>query len=142
MPRLHCLGLLLLVGCTGANEPVLYPVAGVVTLNDVPLDDARVLFMAQGDTLGHGGLGITDSAGKYEVIAGKTKNRKGLQAGTYRVVITRKRSPDGSPPPPNVPDIESDIQETVPAPYHNTRESTLIVTVDSSGKAFDFSLKK
>jgi hypothetical protein len=140
MPRLQCsslLGLCVLFGCGGG--PTTYPVSGTVTLHGKAQDGATVRFQPLGDTPGHGGHGITDDDGKFEVIAAQT-NHKGLPAGNYKVVISRMRRPDGSPPYPNVPPIESDAGEKIPDEYSSMRNSTLKATIGTEATVVDFHL--
>ncbi|MBI1831695.1 MAG: hypothetical protein HYR84_09620 [Planctomycetes bacterium] len=104
------------------------------------IEGAVVRFMPQGNTQGHGGHGITDAAGKYEVVAANTNQRKGLPAGTYKVVINCLRRPDGSAPDPNVPPIESDAKETIPEPYSSLRNTPLTATIGAEAATVDFPL--
>ena len=126
------LGLCALAGCT--TGPALTSVSGVVTLDEKPLTGATVRFIPQDETLGHGGSGKTDQAGKYEIVANRQNNRKGLLPGAYRVVISQM--------PPEAKPIESNVIETVPEPYCNPRESPLQAVVETTAKPFDFALKK
>ena len=133
-----CFGLSLLLGCGGPSGPTLHPVAGHVTMDGTPLSGARVLFIPQGDTQGHGGDGVTGANGEYEITAARL-NSKGLPAGTYKIVVTRQRMPDGSIPPPDVPPIESDAKETVPEPYSDFRNTPFTATVKpGESTPFDF----
>jgi len=127
------LGCCAVAGCS-ASGPALTPVAGVVTLDKAPLAEATVRFIPQGDTQGHGGVGKTDAAGKYEIVANRQDNRKGLLPGEYKVVISTL--------PPGAKPIETNVTELVPEPYCNMRESTLTATVDATAKTFDFSIPK
>jgi hypothetical protein len=128
----------LLLGCRDPGPP-LYAAAGIVTLKGMPLDGAVVRFIPQGKTIGQGGDAVTEADGKYEITA-RGGNHKGLPDGAYKVVISRRRRPDGSKEAPDVPDIESDARETVPEPYCNPRDTPLTATVTTDGKAIDFSL--
>jgi hypothetical protein len=114
------LGLSVLTGCRNSNEPALSPVSGAVTQEGKPLAGVQVRFIPQGVTQGHGGAGTTDAEGKYEIIAHRSNNRKGLLPGTYKVVLTRRLLPDGSPLPPNTPPINSGARETIPKPWSFT----------------------
>jgi hypothetical protein len=127
-----------LLGC-GNSEPPVVPVNGIVTLKDKPLEGAVVRFFPHGNTPGHGGEGVTGAHGKFEITAARTKS-KGLPIGTYKIVITCLRRPDGSIPASGVPDIESDAREVVPEPYSSRRDTPLIATVDADGKTHDFHL--
>jgi hypothetical protein len=56
------------------------------------------------------------------------------------VVVSRPLRKDGSPPDPNVPPIESDARETLPAIYSNRDASTLRAKVSPEAKVHDFAL--
>jgi len=128
-----------LAGC-GSPLPSLTPVTGAVTYDGKPLEDAFVVFLPQGDTKGHGGMGKTNAAGRYEVMAAKGNGRKGLPSGEYKVVISRRRLPDGSLPPPKVPPIESGARETVPERYTKVEETPLSATIGSHAQSVDLTL--
>ena len=130
-------GLCILLGCSGG--PALYPVTGTVTLEGKTQEGAIVRFYPQGNTPGNGGIGITDDAGKFEILAEPSKN-KGLPAGSYQIVISRMRRADGSKPDPNTPPIESDASEKIPAPYSSKRDSTLTATIGTEATVVDFPL--
>lgn len=136
MHRLSLLLMLFLAGCGGG--PPLYPVSGTVTLHGKAQEGADVRFQPVGDTPGNGGMGITDEAGSFEIVA--ANKRKGLPAGTYKVVISRMRRPDGSKPDPKVPLIESDAKETIPEPYSSRRDTPLKATIGTEGTVVEFSL--
>ena len=93
----------------------------------------RALY-SRGRHVGHGGTGRTGADGKYEIIANRQNDRKGLLPGTYRVVVSML--------PPGAKPIETEVKETVPEPYCNPRESPLRATVETSAKSIDFTLKK
>ena len=135
---LSLLGLCVLFGC-GGGGPLLSPVTGTVTFKDKAQDGANVRFMPLGDTPGHGGHGVTDEAGKYEITAGQS-SRKGLPAGKYKVVISRMRGPGDSKPNPDVPPMESSDKETIPEPYSSARDTPLTATVGEEAKVVDFHL--
>ena len=139
MRWLLLLGLCVCVGCTKSGAP-LNAVTGVVTLDAKPFAEARVMFIPQGATLGHGGEGITNAEGKYEIIAHRAESRKGLAPGEYKIVITRVRQPDGSPLPPGAKTIEIPTKETAPEPYCKPYETPLRATIGTEAKTFDVSL--
>jgi len=135
------LGLSVLTGCKNSSEPALTPVSGTVTREARPLPGVQVRFIPQGATQGHGGAGTTDAEGAYEVVAHRSRNRKGLLPGTYKVVLTRRLLPDGSPLPPDVPPINSSARETVPLPYCDVKQTPWIVTIGAEATTFDCPLK-
>jgi hypothetical protein len=132
--------LILAAGCgqTGGGGGDTVPVAGTVTLDSQPLAGATLFFNPSGSTKGHGGSAISGPDGKYAVLS--PQGTKGLPTGTYKVTVTLRLRPDGTPPPPDVPPIESDAVETLPARYSSPEQTVLTVTVDS-GKPYDFPLQ-
>jgi hypothetical protein len=134
------IGLGVLAGCT-PSAPPLTPVAGTVTLDDQPLAGALVKFLPQGDTQGHGGFGKTDANGRYEIAPQRLKG-KGLSPGEYKVIVSRKLQPDGTPLPPDAKPIETGAIESVPEPYCKLNLTPLTVTISAEAKIFDISLKK
>jgi hypothetical protein len=144
MPCWRLLGLLVLFGLAGCGsaDPVLTPVSGTITVGEQPLAGAFVRFIPQGSTPGHGGAGRTDEQGKYEVIAHRSKNRKGLVPGEYKVVVTRMLMPDGSPLPPDTPPIDSGARESVPEPYCKLQRTPLTLTVGNEAVTYDCPLQK
>jgi hypothetical protein len=137
-PRTVCVVLLAagLSGCGGAAGGV--AVTGTVTLDEQPLADAVVTFYPEGETAGLGGAARTGADGRYTLTAARGG---GLPPGEYTVVISRPLRPDGTPPPPNVPPIESDARETLPATYSSRDASTLKRTVSKDTKSYDFPLR-
>jgi hypothetical protein len=131
---LLCAGL---VGCPGAGE---VPVSGTVTFADgSPVSNALVSFHPDGEkTSGLGGHGQTGADGKYVLVA--ARGEKGIAAGEYKVTISRRLRPDGSPADPNVPPAESDARESLPEKYHLLRAAILRVTVSKEQPVHDFSL--
>ncbi|WP_419192623.1 carboxypeptidase-like regulatory domain-containing protein [Kolteria novifilia] len=80
---LVCLATSQLIGCgsevASAAKP--YPVAGLVTVQGKPLDNAHVMFVSlEGTEAGH--MGQTDREGKFEMSA--------VPEGEYRVQIERQ----------------------------------------------------
>jgi hypothetical protein len=138
-PRCLCVIVLaaVLLGCGGASGRV--PVTGTVTFNDKPLADAVVTFYPEGDTAGLGGAARTGPDGRYTLTA--AQGGDGLHPGEYAVVISRLLRPDGTPLPPNVPPIESDASETLPAAYSSRDASTLKRTVSKDTTSYDFALR-
>jgi hypothetical protein len=134
-PRFLLLSLVL-CGCAGSSR---VPVTGTVTLNGLPLANVLVSFHPGPGTGGLGGHGITDAAGKY--VLAPSRGSGGLEPGPYTVVISRRRRPDGSLPPPNVPAIESDARETLPASYSTLAASTLRADVAKETTTYDFALR-
>jgi hypothetical protein len=133
-------GLLLagVLGCGGESADAV-AVSGTVTRDGNPLPDAVVTFHPEGATKGLGGSGRTGADGRYTLTP--ARGGKGIPPGDYTVVVSRPLRPDGSPPDPNVPPIESDARETLPAIYSNRDASTLRAKVSQEAKVHDFALK-
>jgi len=137
-PRAVCVAILAtgLFGCGGTAGGV--AVTGTVTLDGRPLADAVVTFYPEGETAGLGGAGRTGADGRYSLTAARGAS---LPPGEYTVVISRPLRPDGTPPPPDVPPIESDARETLPTTYSSRDASILKRTVSKDTKGYDFPLR-
>ena len=126
-------------GC-GSTPDDLLPVAGTVTIDGQQASGATVAFVPVGDTKGNGGTGVADAAGRYEITT--PQGKKGLLPGKYKVTVSRPLNPDGSPPDPNVPPIESRARETLPVKYTDRDKTELNATLAPDDKrSFDFNLK-
>lgn len=77
-------GLVGLVGCAGGITPV----EGVVTLDGKPVDGATVVFAPENGK-GQQATGLSDSSGHVRL---KTGNKDGVQAGTYKVLVTKVKA--------------------------------------------------
>lgn len=127
-------------GSAGGAAGGLVPVAGNILVDGNPAGNVKLTFVPQGDTKGNGGGGITDSTGRYEAAA--TQGKRGLPPGKYKVVASRRLNPDGSPPDPNTPPIESNAVETLPPKYSDPAKTELSLTISAEDKrSFDFSLQ-
>jgi hypothetical protein len=87
-PRLYpslavraCVLILTLAGCKGSATT---PVEGTVLLDGKPLAGASIQFVPQGT--GHDATGETDKNGQF--VMSSFQPRDGVQAGTYKVVIS------------------------------------------------------
>lgn len=119
------------VGCGSKPEgPELGPVTGVVLLNEEPLENADLFFMPIESTPGVGGQGRSKEGGKFEVVY--FRGGEGLPAGTYRVAVSYRLMPDGTPVPEgdDTPPIESPATESLPAKYSSKDNSELQVKVE------------
>lgn len=139
MYGLVALGLLSTVGCEGSSDSGVVPVTGTVKYKGKPIEGALVLFIPVEGTIGTGGSGTTASGGAYTIMSNQGK--EGLPPGSYKVVISKTAMPDGSAPDPNVPPIESQAKETLPARYSSELSSTLTKAVSEGGGPIDFDLK-
>jgi hypothetical protein len=135
-------GLIVSVGCGKSEKPTdgLVPVSGNITIDGAVGGNALVTFLPQGKTGGFGGSGTTDSTGHYTLVG--SRGEKGLPAGQYKVTVSRRLNPDGSPPDPNTPPIESNAFETLPDKYTNPDKTQLVVTLNPDDKrSFDFAIQ-
>jgi hypothetical protein len=139
MVRRICAGALLAgaVGCGGPSDGL--AVTGTVTLDGRPLPDAVVTFYPEGATGGLGGSGTTGPDGTYALTS--ARGGTGIAAGEYKVIVSRPLRPDGSPPDPHTPPIESDARETLPPIYSDRDASELKATVSKDAKVHDFALQ-
>jgi hypothetical protein len=129
---------LTLAGCLGSDGGVL-SVTGTVTQNDKPLPGAVVDFIATGATPGLGGYATTGADGTYTIV-GK-RGEKGLAPGSYKVTVSLRLRPDGSPADPNTSPIESDATERLPPIYSDAKATTLTAQVDKDARVHDFKVE-
>jgi hypothetical protein len=113
-------------------------VTGTVTLDDKPLPNAIVTFYPGPGTPGLGGGGATGPDGKYTLTP--ARGGGGLAPGAYVVTVNRPLRRDGSPPPPDVPPIESDARESLPASYSSRKDTELRATVAKGTPSYNFAL--
>jgi hypothetical protein len=130
----------LTVGCgSGGSSGDAVPIIGNIKVNGEIAPNAIVKLIPQGNTPGQGGGGATDSTGRYEVTT--PQGKKGLPPGQYKVTVSRRLNPDGSPPDPNVPPIESQAVETLPPEYSDLARTKLSLNISADDKrSFDFDL--
>ncbi|NLF08523.1 MAG: hypothetical protein GX594_11165 [Pirellulaceae bacterium] len=131
---LICLGLgLLFAQCFGCGPklPPLGTVHGRVTLDDRPVPNADICFMA---TDGASSFGCTDAEGRYKLSYPLRKGRNaGAMLGTHRVLINTIRPNDGSLPEPQIAPIPL-------PPCYNT-QTTLSAEVKPGENEINFDLK-
>lgn len=121
----------LLVGC-GDGKPSAYPVSGVVTYQDKPVEGAQVIFMTTG---GRPAEGTTDTAGKF-VLTTFDKG-DGALPGQHKVTIVKMVKPANADP--NNPYVA--LENALPKRYATTAETPLTEEVKTSGaNEFKFSL--
>jgi hypothetical protein len=138
---LPMLGLVCLVysGCKDADHADLVPVTGTVTLDGKDLANATVWFTPVGETKGQGGTGVTDASGKYTLQG--PRGQAGVSAGDYKVVISKRVMPDGSPGPAGVGAEDSPARQTLPARFSDVQATELQARVAPGGAPIDFPLK-
>jgi hypothetical protein len=129
-----------LAGCgESSGRPSLVPVSGTVSLDDKPLSGAVVTFIPAGSTPGGMVTARTGQDGQYTL---KSRNGSGAPPGEYRVVISKRKMPDGSDVPADdpTPPIQSPARETLPL-YSDQNNPTLGATVPPDGGTIHFPLK-
>ena len=118
---------LALVGC--AAGPV--PVEGKVTMNGKPVAGATVVFIPEGGGPEAGAQ--ADEEGNFRLTGTKTE---GITPGEYRVTVSKKEWPPGTPPPdPTKMTFASVLRmrETLPPKYTVQDKTPLRVTVPRGG---------
>lgn len=132
--------LCLIAGCSSKDPgPELTAVAGTVLLNEKPLVNADLNFIPVESTPGVGGEARTKESGEFTV--NYSRGGEGLPAGKYRVIVSYRLMPDGSPVPEGdtTPPIESPASETLPDKYSDYDKSQLKAPV-SPGKPVELKL--
>ncbi len=128
------------LGCNAPDQEGLIPVSGTIKLDGEAALNATVVYIPQGNTAGHGGSGVTDATGHYQITS--PHGKKGLPPGDYKVTVSRRLNPDGTPPSPNEMPIESQARETLPTKYSDKEKTELSVKLAADDKrSFDFDLK-
>jgi hypothetical protein len=135
-----------IAGCGDAPAgPPLVPAEGVITFNGSPLAAADLIFVPQGETKGQGGVGRTDSSGRFKLISHDRKH-DGIPAGSYRVVINKLVKPDGTDfvPDRNAGPMDTGgFREVLPPTYSDMGLTTLQATIPVEGtKDLNFKLTK
>jgi hypothetical protein len=141
-------------GCgSGEKVPEVYSklarVAGTVTLNGTPLRGAAITFTPVGQQGVRPAYGLTDDAGKYELITPvhglAADQTRGAVPGQYQVMISKLLMPNGSdvPKDQHSESMRLGAKESLPAIYSDQQRTTLKAEVVSTPepKAIDFSLK-
>src|SRR5260370_23138369 len=116
---------LALAGCGGPE-----PVQGKVTMNGKPAAGATVVFIPEGGGPEAGAQ--TDEEGNFRLTGTKTE---GITPGVYRVTVSKKEWPPGTPPPdPTKMTFASVLskRETVPLQVTVQDKTPLRVTVPRS----------
>lgn len=143
-----------LSGCgSGESEPdrpAAYPVTGVITYKNAPLEEASVTFVPQGQNQ-PGAFGRTDASGRYSLTTYEPDD--GAVSGKYFVTVTKyeggaeppsagvdESDPNYEPPPDN-PRPSAGPKSLIPQKYSQIVTSKLEVTVAEGENNFDFSLE-
>lgn len=144
-------GLWLLAGCAKGPPPLeVAPASGTVVLDGKPAEHAVVTFFPIDGTPGSGASATTDAEGRYVLktsqrtsgITGQgVKVVDGVPPGRYRVLVSRRLHPDGSPMRPDETPIESPAVETIARDFSDELATTLTADVPAAGGTFDWAVK-
>lgn len=131
-----CLALLIalsVAGCGGSDGAKKVKVAGQVTMDGRPLQDASIQFIPSGGD-GKGATGLTDAEGKYQML---------VPAGDYKVVISKVKGGTVKNPDPEETMSEFELgpsgkgialpKQLVPEKYSDPARSQLKFTVPADG---------
>lgn len=132
--RLVALGLAVVLGClSGCGDGLKrVPITGLLTVKGEPLSGASVQFFPVGTTAGEGAMGVSDTAGKFEVISSRDRD-KGVPPGKYKVRVSLMMDGKGKILPPDALQADyPDAREAVPAPFC-TPNSTIEVEIPEAG---------
>ena len=120
------------VGCSSDRLPTEF-VTGIVTLDGVPLENARVFFNPEGG--GIPAVGRTDASGRYTITAMQGGGHgAGTVPGEYIVTLSR----------PDIVKINEDTYETrhlISLVYMDPAQSPFRATVVKGRNHFDFALE-
>jgi hypothetical protein len=131
---------LLAAGC-GPRRPALLPVDGRITLNDKPVENAAVMFLA--DVGGRPATGITDADGYYRLTTFDTDDGCVLGKQRVCVVLNIIEGSAGTMTPEGAVSGSGLIKTTwlVPERYSNVETSGLTAEVARGSTTFEFHLK-
>lgn len=134
---LACTSTLLFAGCGDGIHRV--DLNGVVTSQKKPIEGAVVQLLPKGSTTGDGGIGASDSEGKFTVISSR-QDDPGIPPGTYTVRVSRMVDKDGTVLPKDAPQADfPDGFDSVPPPY-STTNSPLEITVTDEEQSFEIDI--
>lgn len=132
-------------GCSGTDGPTLVPVFGTVTVKgSEPFAEGLVRFIPAPNSGLNSREATTDSEGNYTIMF--QSDKPGLQPGSYKVMFSMYKMPDGSEvpdqtgdPDPKHPTALGAVQY-VPVEYEFGRAPECAVTVSAETSKFDFDL--
>ena len=118
--RCSCVGLIWFLVCFGlCGCGVRLPtVEGIVTLDDEPLENARIVFEAPDKATA---VAKTDAEGRYAAMTG---SQEGMAAGSYQVAISAYKTADGGTESP-IPVLRT------PKKYNSAQTSGLTAEVQA-----------
>ena len=125
---LACLSLI--AGCSGSNYPTMYPVSGVITMDDKPLANAQLAFVPVNDEEGgFTGVGVAESneQGQFEVYMA---DYTGLPEGVYKVTVSAEIQIDDN----DEEEGEGEMESVVPPIYESEDTTPLQIEVQAIDK--------
>lgn len=129
-------------GCSGDVEVMgeLFPVSGVIKIDDKPIANASVIFSPLKGTKGSASFGTTDETGAFTLQ--KRSGKKGIEEGKYQLGLSKIARKDGTPFPPDTSGeiLAAEGVEHVPARFANPEPTDTIYEVPKGGKKFEISL--
>ena len=126
--------LLLLTGCGRSGLPGLVPAAGIVTLNDVPVEGASVSFSPKSGTPDtRSASATTDKNGKF--IATTLDYGDGMSPGEYLILVTKTTTVTSGTLSTDEKKIRDNRQVTnhLPSKYGSKDTTDLTVTIPAKG---------
>lgn len=150
-------------GC-GPGTPKTYPVTGVLSLDDKPVPDATITFIADAGN-NKSAATTSDAQGKYAIST--FKQGDGAVPGSYKIIVAKyqkgaEENPYGDNNPPEVEQTPEAISAAygkgyagppkgnaakapkewndVPAKYSDMAQSGLTFTVEAKPNTFDIKL--
>jgi hypothetical protein len=130
---------------TGCGSRGLVPVKGVVRLDGKPVPEAVVNFHPVEVTKGNGGFGLADASGSFS--AKIRQGLWGLYPGSYKVTLSRRPLPAGTPENPKTPQeceawerAYQAAPETFPTSYTDPATTPLSATIDGRQGTLELSV--
>ena len=121
-----------LSGCGSSDGPaLLVPVSGTVLLENQPAAGVGVVFIPAENTKGVGASGATDAEGKFVLL--HQSGNAGIEPGTYKVVFSRWRMPDGQPIPAGQSAADVGAVDMMPPHYSSPDRTIFTETISESG---------
>lgn len=131
-----------LSGCSSkrpSDRPQTYPVTGIVTYQDKPVDGATVTFIGEK----YSATGKTDANGRYRLTTFQPGD--GAVPGEYQVIITKFIAPtlqDNQESEPSGDEVQQPVfKSELPEKYANPQTSHLRAKIVSGPTELDFPLR-
>lgn len=122
MPALVCAAAITSSSGCGKATPAVFPVTGIVTYQDQPVEGAQVMFTP---TNGRAAEGTTDAQGKFSLTTFSAGD--GALEGQHRVTIVKMVKQDAGDP-------YSVTKNVLPARYADPAQSPLVEEIANPGR--------